>query len=79
MSQHAVAPSAPDQQHSDGINKSSEKLDIAFMDDLEASLLGKGDSSIHVSVPDKLFQSNPSNPLPHPLPNPILKQVNAIL
>lgn len=69
MSQHASAPLATDQQHSDRLNKSSEKLDIAFMDDLEASLLGKGDSSVHVSVQDKLFQSNP-------LPNlPILKQV----
>ena len=61
MCQHAA-----DDQHAD-LNKSSDKLDIAFMDDLEASLLGKGDSLIQNNL-EKPIQTNT-------IPPPIMKQV----
>jgi hypothetical protein len=53
LAQHADQQTDP--------NKSSEKLDIAFMDDLEASLLDKPDLQSMPPGPDKLIPTNPAN------------------
>jgi hypothetical protein len=53
LAQHADQQTDP--------NKSSEKLDIAFMDDLEASLLDKPDLQSMPPGSDKLIPTNPAN------------------